>query len=104
MDFRDTWGKLKRLSAGFTPGRKSPLMNTSRYFLVALLGALFSSLAFAELTLSPNEIEFKDVTQTKKVLITHDDKPVMPGEITRMISGVYKYREIISGSSPGWWM
>ena len=92
MDCRDTWRKLKRQAVGFKPDRKSPLMGTSRYFLGALLVGLFSSLAFAELTLSPHEIEFKDVDETKIVFVMRDGKPVLPGEITKITSGVYKIR------------
>ena len=69
---------------------KPSRMIKSKYCLLTLISVFFSSLVFAQMTLSPREIEFKDVSQSQKVFVTYDGKPVLPGEITKIVSGVHK--------------
>ena len=76
-------------------------MIRSIYFLAALVGVLFSTVVFANLTLSPTEIDVKDISQSKKVFIKHDGQPVLSGEITKIVSGVYKYGNAVPKSAPG---
>jgi len=40
--------------------------------------------------LSPDEIDVTDITQSKKFFITHDEQVVLPAEITKIVSGVFK--------------
>ena len=71
----------------------------SKYFLVALVAAFFSSSLVAGVTLSPAEIEVNDVAQSKKIIITHDDQPVLPADITKIVSGVFKFRDDVPDSA-----
>lgn len=57
---------------------------------LALAGILYSLSVSAQLTLSPKEIDVRDITRSEKVFITHDGQPVMAGEIKKIVSGVYK--------------
>jgi hypothetical protein len=62
---------------------------------------LLSAPIFAELTLSPETIEFKDISASKTVFVKHDGNPVLPAEITKITSGVFKYRDDVPETASG---
>ena len=62
-----------------------------KFSLGLCLGTLFSSVVFAQIAMTPETIELRDVSQSVTVFITNDGKPVLPAEITRIVSGVFKY-------------
>lgn len=68
----------------------SSTMIQLKYCLCALVGVLLLPSVFAQLSLSPREIVVKDFSHSQKVFVTHDEKPVLPGEITSIVSGIFK--------------
>lgn len=76
-------------------------MIRSKRQLGSLIAVLFSVPAFAQLSLSPEEIEVNDVLQSKKILITYAGQPVMPDEITKIVSGVTKTGDAVPETAPG---
>ena len=68
-------------------------MIKAKHLLAVLVGVLFSSSVVSQITLSPQELELKDTAQAEKVFITHDGKPVLPAEITKIVTGVFKFRD-----------
>ncbi len=72
----------------------------SRYFLASIC-VIFTSSVFAELTLSPASVELKNPTDSAKVSVQHDGKPVLPGEITKVVAGVLKTGEAVPDTARG---
>lgn len=56
----------------------------------ALICILFSSSVFPQVILSPPEIDVKNLSESEKIFVTHDGKPILPTEITKIVIGVYK--------------
>lgn len=61
--------------------------------LAALAGAVLSSLGFASMSITPDRIEVSDITQPSTVMVKHDGIAVLPAEISKIVSGVYKTGE-----------
>lgn len=79
----------------------SPFMAKLGYLSVSLAGVLFTSPAYAQLLLSPSQIVFNNYDETKTVILTNDGKPVLPSEINRIISGVFKSGNEVPETAPG---
>ena len=60
------------------------------YCLVALAVVMLSTPLLAQLSLSPFETDVSDVGQSENVRISYDGRPVLPGEIIKIASGVTK--------------
>ena len=67
-------------------------MKKSTFFLSVVINALFSASVHAQVTISPAEVELKNISQPVKIYVSHKGKPVLPSEITKIVSGVYKFR------------
>jgi hypothetical protein len=76
-------------------------MVKSGYLSAALAGILFTSSVYAQLVFSPTEIVFNHYGETKTVFLTNDGKPVLPIEINRIISGVFKSGIEVPETAPG---
>ena len=61
--------------------------------VVALAGAILSSVGFANMSITPDRIEVSDVARSSTVIIKHDGIAVLPAEIKKIVSGVYKTGE-----------
>lgn len=72
-----------------------------KYCLCVLVGVLLLQSVFAQMSLSPREIDVKDFSHSQKVFVTHDGKPVLPGEITRIVSGVLKTGNAVPEKAKG---
>lgn len=59
-------------------------------FSLALLFVLCSAPVTAELNLSEPRIDIHDYSSSEKVFVYHDGKSVLPGEITKIVAGVFK--------------
>lgn len=53
------------------------------------------------MTLSPETIEFQDISVSQNVFLRRDGKPVRAGDITKIVSGVFKYRDDVPESASG---
>ena len=62
---------------------------------------LLANAAFAQLSMSPEEIDVNDVQQSEKILITFDGNPVLPAEIKSVVSGVSKTGDALPVGAPG---
>ena len=71
------------------------------YLSVALAAVLFASSVYAQLVLSPSDIVFNNYDETNTVILTNDGKPVLPTEINRIISGVFKSGNEVPETAPG---
>ena len=68
-------------------------MKKSKILFYILAGSLFSTAAFSKMDLSPDEIILEDVSLSKSVLVTNDGKPISPADITKIVTGVFKFRD-----------
>lgn len=75
-------------------------MTRTNCLLATFVAVFFSSSVWANLTLCPTKIDLGDVSQSKKVFIKRDGIPVLPTEIKKVVSGVYKYRDDVPEGSP----
>lgn len=66
---------------------------------VLVAGVFLSTPVLAELRLDPEKIEMKDVTRSEKVLVLNGSKPVLPSEITKISSGVFKFKDDVPESA-----
>ena len=69
--------------------------------LCALVVVVLSTPLLAQLSLSPHEIDVNDVGQSETVRITYDGKPVLPGEIIKIASGVTKTGNAVPEKTAG---
>jgi hypothetical protein len=76
-------------------------MNKLGVFQVFVASVLLSTQVFAELRLDPEKIEMKDVNRSEKVFVFHDGKSVLPSEITKITTGVFKFRDDVPESARG---
>lgn len=76
-------------------------MHKSKQTLAVICSIAFSISVFAEVDLSPLEIEFADFSKPGQVRVTQDGKPVLPGEIMKIVSGVFKYRDDVPENATG---
>ena len=76
-------------------------MMTSQNLLITILGILISTSVLAQVTLSPREIDVKNFSQSQKIFVTRDGKALSPGEIIKVVSGVYKTGNEVFDSSSG---
>lgn len=76
-------------------------MVKSEFLMGSLLYALMSSAVFAQIELTPEVVELRDVSQSGTLFVTHNGQPVLPAEITKIVSGVFKYRDDVPDSAEG---
>lgn len=67
----------------------------------SLLCTLLSSAVFAQIELTPEVVELRDVSQSETLFVTHNGQPVLPADITKIVSGVYKYRDDVPDTAKG---
>ena len=70
-------------------------------YLVALAVVVLSTPLLAQLRLSPSEIDVSDVEQSENVRISYDGRPVLPGEIIKIVSGVTKSGKALPENAAG---
>ena len=68
---------------------------------MAIAGVYLSTPVFAEITLSPETIEFQDISVSQNIFVRRDGEPVRAGDITKIVSGVFKYGDGVPESASG---
>jgi len=70
-----------------------------KYIVASFLGIFLSTSVDAQVSLSPEQVELRDISLSEKVLVTYKGQAVLPTEVMKIVSGVYKYRDDVPKTS-----
>lgn len=66
-------------------------MSLSKHGAFILCAGLFFSMSLlADVTLSPENFELSYFSDTQKLVVLHNGKPILPGDIKKIVAGVFK--------------
>ena len=71
--------------------RRMTNMSLSKHGAFILCAGLFFSMSLlADVTLSPKNFELSYFSDTQKLVVLHNGKPILPGDIKKIVAGVFK--------------
>ena len=86
---------------GLKSNKRQLKVTGAMYFAGLLIAVVLASPVFAGLSLSPENVELTDVSRSEKVYLSNDGKPVLPAEITKIVTGVFKSGNDLPSSASG---